>query len=115
MNRHHRRHHARAERQRKQLRADNVNIETDDHRLVRLSDVFTDARCGRCDRQMPPDDNERWNIRWSRGVITGFLCPECQTPEENAEAEVHEALFDYEKNEVIDGRIFSALREEDDQ
>ncbi|MFF7415705.1 hypothetical protein [Streptomyces lydicus] len=29
------------------------------------------------------------------GVLRGLLCPECQTPEENAEAEVKEATLDY--------------------
>jgi hypothetical protein len=31
----------------------------------------------------------------SRGVITGYLCPACQTPEENAEAEINFATLDY--------------------
>lgn len=31
----------------------------------------------------------------SRGVPAGYLCPGCQTPEENAEAEVNQATLDY--------------------
>lgn len=44
-----------------------------------------------------------WNATVSRGVITGYLCPGCQTPDENAEAEIHEATLDYGVNSL--GRL----------
>lgn len=36
-----------------------------------------------------------WNATVKRGVVVGFLCPDCQTPEENAEAVVNEATTIY--------------------
>ncbi len=35
----------------------------------------------------------RWNAVWDKGYLTGFLCPDCQTPEENAEAEINAATM----------------------
>ncbi|MDC8973986.1 hypothetical protein [Mycobacterium marinum] len=43
-----------------------------------------------------------WNVVVERGYVTGLLCPNCQTPQENAEAAVNEATLDYT---VIDGRL----------
>lgn len=43
-----------------------------------------------------------WNVVVELGVITGLLCTDCQTVEENAEAAVNEATLDYA---VIDGRL----------
>jgi hypothetical protein len=31
-----------------------------------------------------------WNATLRQGVVVGYLCPDCQTPEENAEAAIHE-------------------------
>jgi hypothetical protein len=55
------------------------------------------ANCGRCDRQFDPSDADagQWNAVLSRGVATGALCPDCQSPEENAEAEVNAATLRY--------------------
>ena len=58
-------------------------------------------RCNRCKRRMRnPDD---WTVLVSRGVITGHLCPNCQTPEENAEAVLNEATLEYGVR--VDGRL----------
>jgi hypothetical protein len=32
-----------------------------------------------------------WNMVYDKGYLTGYLCPGCQSPEENAEAEINEA------------------------
>lgn len=47
-------------------------------------------RCGRRQRTLLG-----WNIVFDKGTPTGHLCPNCQTPEENAEAEIREATTDY--------------------
>jgi hypothetical protein len=31
-----------------------------------------------------------WNATLRQGVVVGYLCPDGQTPEENAEAAIHE-------------------------
>lgn len=55
------------------------------------------GHCTRCTRACwkDADDAERWNIDFAQGCPVGYVCPECQTPEENAEAEVKAATLDY--------------------
>lgn len=50
-------------------------------------------KCDRCKRRYrnQPD----WNATFKAGVIVGYLCPDCQTPEENAEAFINESTIDY--------------------
>lgn len=52
-------------------------------------------RCTRCNRRLR--NGVGWNIVFASGVVTGFLCPGCQTPQENTEAEINEATLDYSK------------------
>lgn len=52
-------------------------------------------RCERCGRKYR--GRGAWNGTWMSGVLVGVLCPACQTPEENAEAEIHAATLDYVK------------------
>ncbi|AOT57753.1 MULTISPECIES: hypothetical protein [Streptomyces] len=65
------------------------------------------GHCTRCTRACwkDADDSARWNIEFSQGRPVGYLYPKCQTPEENAEAEVKAATLDY-ANTVpdVDGR-----------
>jgi hypothetical protein len=58
-------------------------------------------RCQRCDRRYR--GHGAWNLVAEQGVVRGALCPDCQTPEEDAEAAIHEATLDYGK--LSDGRI----------
>ncbi|WP_103529559.1 hypothetical protein [Streptomyces sp. SM12] len=55
------------------------------------------GHCTRCTRDFweDADDASRWNTEFVQGHVVGYLCPECQTPEENAEAEVKAAMLDY--------------------
>lgn len=50
-------------------------------------------RCGRRGRSLAAMAD--WNVIVEYGLITGLLCPACQTPEENVEAAVNEATLDY--------------------
>lgn len=54
--------------------------------------------CKRCGKRVRATRKgiEGWNIEAHRGIVFGFLCPGCQTPEENAEAEINSATLDYE-------------------
>jgi hypothetical protein len=52
----------------------------------------------RCDRygrrcRNPAFVTDEWNATLRQGVVVGYLCPDCQTPEENAEAAIHEATL----------------------
>lgn len=57
--------------------------------------------CSRCAREVEVtdetfEDHARvWNVVLSRGVVTGNICPSCQSAEENAEAEINEATTAY--------------------
>jgi hypothetical protein len=44
-----------------------------------------------------------WNMTLAEGVVVGLHCPQCQTPEESAEAEVNAATLTYELS--ADGKI----------
>ena len=51
------------------------------------------ARCMRCGRRMRSDVG--WNVVLEDDVVTAFICPECQLPEETAEAEINDATMDF--------------------
>ena len=61
------------------------------------SDIPNDTviRCDRCGRKARFGRAQAWNVEVRAGVIAGFLCPACQTAEENAEAEINETTLDY--------------------
>lgn len=44
--------------------------------------------CARCRRPMPVE-MAGWNVVLKAHVATGYLCPQCQTAQENAEAEIN--------------------------
>jgi hypothetical protein len=49
-----------------------------------------------------------WNMDLKSGVVVGFLCPTCQSPEENAEAEINMATLEYARDPL--GRIVGRPR-----
>lgn len=51
------------------------------------------VRCERCGRRHRGSND--WNVALKDGIVVGFLCPACQTPQENAEAVINEATLDY--------------------
>lgn len=51
------------------------------------------VRCMRCDRKYKGRGD--WNVVFRKGAPVGLLCPDCQTPEENAEAAINEATLEY--------------------
>lgn len=61
-------------------------------------------RCGRRNRMQPG-----WNVVMKGGKPVGLLCPDCQTPEENAEAEINMATTTYSRDAF--GRIIGAAKE----
>lgn len=52
-------------------------------------------RCNRCGYYAPKDLTtkaaENWSGKWEKGRLTLVLCPQCQTPLENAAAEANDA------------------------
>ena len=57
--------------------------------------------CARCDKRFR--GRGPWNVTLAAGRIAEYLCPECQTPEENAEAEINLATLNYATDAL--GRI----------
>lgn len=47
-------------------------------------------RCNRCRKRCRRMDG--WNAEFVAGVIVACICPQCQSADENAEAEVNEVL-----------------------
>jgi hypothetical protein len=52
-------------------------------------------------------DTTGWNYTTKAGVIVGYLCPGCQSPEQNAEAEINEVTRQYLGTDAL-GRIWKA-------
>lgn len=65
-----------------------------ERRELRPTDRVKCLRCGKTEVVAKAD---YWNAVFDEGVITGFLCPDCQTQDEWLEAEVNEALTDFSK------------------
>jgi len=63
--------------------------------------VSARQRCDRCNKLYRGHGD--WNAVLRRGVIIGYLCPGCQSPEENAEAVINEATIDYGRDQL--GRL----------
>lgn len=63
----------------------------------------TTIKCDRCKRRVKFKNAQGWNMTMVRGMIAGHLCPNCQTPEENAEAEINLATTSYGRDAF--GRI----------
>lgn len=78
-------------------------------RHITVDTLHQVARCGRCRRRPTAEQwtREAWNVTMADGVIIGFLCPDCQTAEENAEAEINEATLDYEHSGFDEGGRWS--------
>ncbi len=61
-------------------------------------------KCGRCQRRYR--GHGEWNLTVRQGCFAEILCPQCQTPEENAQAEIRAATLDYYTDAL--GRIGAA-------
>lgn len=68
-------------------------------------------RCARCNRRQRAG-SEGWNVAADNGVVVAFICPRCQTPEENAEAIINEATLDYGVDDQ--GRFVAYLKGHDE-
>lgn len=57
------------------------------------------VQCSRCGERVSLANagaqDSGWNVTVKQGRVVGHLCPSCQTPEENAEAEINLATTEY--------------------
>lgn len=71
--------------------------------------------CARCRKTTRVTAAEGWNVEFKAGRPAGAICPGCQTPEENAEAEINAATIDYSSGRVdAFGRMSAPLKIGDD-
>ena len=58
------------------------------------------VQCSRCSNTVSVAGAARalWNITVKQGRVIGHLCPGCQTPDENAEAEINAATTRYSRD-----------------
>lgn len=56
--------------------------------------------CSRCGERVRTTKAHAWNVIMKQGRPVGALCSNCQTPEENAEAEINEATIDYGRAKI---------------
>ena len=68
--------------------------------------------CNRCRKRLRNLNNSSgWNVVFDQGRPVGFLCPSCQTPEENAESVINEAALDYSRTTADpSGRLIAPLK-----
>jgi len=64
------------------------------------------TKCCRCRKRMRRTDG--WNADFKAGIVVGYLCPSCQSPKENAEAQINESTIDYSTGAVDQfGRLWA--------
>lgn len=56
-------------------------------------------RCGREENIHELTERHYWIGITKDGYLATWLCPDCQTPEEQAAAEVNDALLEYKKDD----------------
>ena len=54
------------------------------------TDKLTCTQCG-----TTGTDHGDWNGQFKSGQVVAILCPACQSPEQNAEAEINAATIEY--------------------
>lgn len=68
-------------------------------------------RCSRCGRRYRDhhSDAQEWNLTASAGIVVGYICPGCQTPEEDLEAQVNLATTEYLGRDAF-GRLVGRVK-----
>lgn len=68
--------------------------------------------CVRCRRGVPAVPTG-WNGVWKLGILKSVICPECQSVDENLEAEVHDATLNYVSKDGMPASLPKTGRSED--
>lgn len=64
--------------------------------------------CDRCGQRSGRRGHGDWIVTAFAGWVVAYVCPACQTAEENAEAVANEALLAYRRDR--DGRVLTSPR-----
>jgi Zn finger protein HypA/HybF involved in hydrogenase expression len=65
-------------------------------------------KCVKCGKRLR-NIHEPWNVELKNGKVQWYICPDCQSPEQNVEAEINEATLHY--GTLPDGRIIGFPKE----
>lgn len=65
-------------------------------------------KCTVCRRRfrLGSHDVELWNGEWKAGLLVAVLCPKCQTPEQDVEAQVNNMFTHYLG--IVNGRAYGS-------
>ena len=69
--------------------------------MVAMMSPYDIIECMRCGRSELAGNAENWNTVFDQGAIVGHVCPDCQTDEEDIEAQVNDALMGYSKLKLV--------------
>lgn len=71
--------------------------------------------CSRCGERVLSAKAAGWNVTMKAGRPVGHICPNCQTPEEDAEAKINDATIDYGRARLnAFGQMFAPAKLGDD-
>lgn len=70
-----------------------------------LQQAIRAGRCSRCTRRIRKDRGA--NMMMRQGILVGFICSRCQSPEESAEAAINDATLDYTPETDAFGRLLA--------
>lgn len=76
--------------------------------MTRRIPIIRCSRCRRRLRNLNLAKADGWNAVFDMGIVTEIICPGCQTPLENAEAAVHDAMTEIVG--VVGGRLVGRLK-----
>lgn len=73
-----------------------------------MTDYNQAVTCPICGTTTPISDTSKWNAELKQGVIVKILCPNCQTTEQDLEAQINEATLDYTRDTF--GRLRGTIK-----
>lgn len=71
------------------------------NRAQRRAQRVKGVQCGQCGAVASLTDLEGWNAEFKAGRAVAIICPACQTPEQDLEAAVNEAMLDYSSRDGL--------------
>lgn len=71
------------------------------NRAQRRAQRVKGVQCGQCGATTPLTHMEGWNAEFKAGRVVAIICPNCQTPEQDLEAAVNEAMLDYSSRDGL--------------
>lgn len=77
-------------------------------KTMTLGEAVRIGRCSRCNKRIHKDPGSNMTVR--KGILVGFICSRCQTPDETAEAVINESTLDYSPGTDAFGRMVARIK-----